>query len=250
LTHFNGSAAILAEAGLDDYNPRPWGWPLVSVPDNWNTNQSIHKRSTQMTKLATLSLAGLLFAGVANGQERAADTAEKAEKAKPPLNVKMKTLEGKDVNLGEKYNGKVVLLVNVASECGLTPQYEQLQALHAKYNKEGLAIVGVPCNQFNTQEPGTAEEIREFCTKNYGVEFDLLAKVDVNGEEACDLYKWLTSEETNKDFAGKITWNFEKFLISRDGDVVARIAPRTKPDDKEVIAKIEAELKKKESKEG
>jgi glutathione peroxidase len=200
---------------------------------------------------------------VANAQEKAAEAAEraaeakkvteaakKAEKAKPPLNVTMKTLEGKEVDLAEKYKGKVVLLVNVASECGLTPQYEQLQVLHEKYSKAGLAIVGVPCNQFGTQEPGNAKEIREFCTKNYGVEFDLLAKVDVNGEEACDLYKWLTSEETNKEYAGKITWNFEKFLISRDGDVVARIAPRTKPDDKEVIAKIEAELKKKESKEG
>jgi glutathione peroxidase len=199
-----------------------------------------------MTKLATLSLAGLLFAGVASGQEKAAARADKSdEKAKPPLNVKMKTLDGKEVDLGEKYKGKVVLLVNVASECGLTPQYEQLQALHEKYKDAGLAIVGVPCNQFGTQEPGTAEEIRTFCTENYGVEFDLLAKVDVNGEEACDLYKWLTSEETNKEFAGKITWNFEKFLISREGDVVARIAPRTKPDDKKVIEQIEAELKKK-----
>ena len=162
----------------------------------------------------------------------------------------MKTLEGKEIDLAERYKGKVVLLVNVASRCGNTPQYEQLQALHEKYNKEGLAIVGVPCNQFRGQEPGTAEEIREFCTKEYGVEFDLLEKVDVNGEQACDLYKWLTSEESNKEFAGQITWNFEKFLISREGDVVARIAPRTKPDDKEVIAKIEAELKKKVSSEG
>lgn len=199
-----------------------------------------------MTKLATFSLAVLLFASVVSAQQKAAPAAEKTEKkAKPPLSVKMKTLEGKEIDLAERYKGKVVLLVNVASRCGNTPQYKQLQALHEKYNQAGLAVVGVPCNQFGQQEPGTAKEIREFCTKNYGVEFDMLAKVDVNGEEACELYKWLTSEETDPDFAGKITWNFEKFLISRDGDVVARIAPKTKPDDEKVIEQIEAELEKK-----
>lgn len=159
-----------------------------------------------------------------------------------PLDVEMETLEGKKVNLAKKYDGKVVLLVNVASKCGNTPQYEQLQALHEKYGKDGLAIVGVPCNQFGKQEPGSPEEIAEFCEKNYGVEFDMLSKVDVNGEDAVPLYKYLTSKETDPQFAGKIPWNFEKFLFNRDGQVVARFSHKTKPDAPEVVAAIEKEL--------
>jgi glutathione peroxidase len=176
--------------------------------------------------------------------------AEAVAAAKPqaadgtPLNQEMNTLEGKKINLAKKYNDKVVLLVNVASKCGLTPQYEQLQALHEKYAKQGLAIVGVPCNQFGKQEPGTAAEITEFCQKNYGVEFDLLAKVDVNGPSAVPLYKFLTSEESNPKFGGKISWNFEKFLFNRDGQLVARFEPRTKPDAQEVVEAVEAELAK------
>jgi glutathione peroxidase len=162
-----------------------------------------------------------------------------------PLNQEMDTLDGKKVNLAKKYEGKVVLLVNVASKCGLTPQYEQLEALHEKYGKQGLAIVGVPCNQFGKQEPGSAGEIAEFCEKNYGVKFDMLAKVDVNGKEAAPIYKFLTSKESNPEHAGKITWNFEKFLFNRDGQIVARFAPKTKPDAPEVVEAIEKELKAK-----
>jgi glutathione peroxidase len=167
-----------------------------------------------------------------------------AKTADAPLDKDMKTLDGKDVNLAKKYDGKVVLLVNVASKCGFTPQYEALQALHEKYADEGLAIVGVPSNQFGGQEPGTADEIAEFCEKNYGVEFDLLAKVDVNGENAAPLYKELTSKEKNGELGGKITWNFEKFLFNRQGQPVARITPRQKPDAPEVVQLIEAELAK------
>lgn len=169
-------------------------------------------------------------------------------KAKMPLDVKMRTLDGKEVNLAKKYQGKVVLLVNVASKCGNTPQYRPLEALHEKYGKQGLAIVGVPCNQFGGQEPGSAEDIAQFCKANYGVKFDMMGKVDVNGDDACPLYKWLTSEETDPEHAGKITWNFEKFLINRDGQVVARFTPRTQPDSKEVVAVIEKELAKKPAK--
>ena len=161
-----------------------------------------------------------------------------------PLNQEMKTLEGKKVNLAKKYDDKVVLLVNVASKCGLTPQYEQMQALHDKYAKQGLAIVGVPCNQFRNQEPGSAAEIAQFCKEKYGVQFDLLAKVDVNGSEAAPLYKYLTSKETNPKYGGEITWNFEKFLFDRDGQLVARFSPRVKPDAPEVVEAIEAELAK------
>ncbi len=159
-----------------------------------------------------------------------------------PLNQDMQTLGGKDVNLAKKYDGKAVLLVNVASKCGLTPQYEALQALHEKYAEQGLAIVGVPCNQFRGQEPGTAAEIAEFCQTHYGIKFDMLAKVEVNGDGACPLYKHLTSKETNPKFGGPITWNFEKFLFNREGQLVARFAPRVKPDSLEVTHAIETEL--------
>jgi len=159
-----------------------------------------------------------------------------------PLDHEMETLDGEKVNLAKKYQGKVVLLVNVASKCGNTPQYKPLEALHEKYGKEGLAIVGVPSNQFGKQEPGSAKEIAEFCEKNYGVKFDMMAKVDVNGEKAAPLYKQLTSKETDPKYPGKITWNFEKFLFNRDGQVVARFSPRTQPDSPEVVAAIEKEL--------
>jgi glutathione peroxidase len=175
----------------------------------------------------------------------AADAAVSASvKANPasPLNQAMKTLDGKEVNPAEKYAGQVVLLVNVASKCGLTPQYKELEALHEKYGDQGLAIVGVPCNQFNGQEPGSAEEIATFCSTKYGVEFDLLSKVDVNGENACPLYKWLTSEETNPKSPGPIQWNFEKFLFNRNGELVARFSPRTTPDSPEVVQAIETQL--------
>lgn len=159
------------------------------------------------------------------------------------LDHKMKTLAGKEINLAD-YKGKVVLFVNVASKCGLTPQYKELEVLHEKYGKDGLAVVGVPCNQFGGQEPGSAEEISEFCTTKYGVKFDMLEKVDVNGENAAPLYKELTATDTKPVGSGKISWNFEKFVVGKDGSVVARFSPRTKPDDAEVVKTIEAELKK------
>ncbi len=171
--------------------------------------------------------------------------AEKEQKKAPAaLDFKMKMLDGKEVDLG-KYEGKVVLVVNVASKCGLTPQYEQLQALNEKYVDKGLAIIGFPCNQFGAQEPGTADEIRQFCQANYGVTFDMFAKIDVNGESACPLYKYLTSLDTKPKGEGKISWNFEKFIIGRNGEVVARYEPKTKPDDPTMVKLIEMQLEKK-----
>jgi len=167
-----------------------------------------------------------------------------AEKTPDALNFKMKSLDGKDVDLS-KYNGKVVLIVNVASYCGNTPQYKPLQQLHEKYSDKGLAILGFPCNQFGAQEPGGAADIASFCKDNYAVTFDLFDKVEVNGKGAAPLYKYLTSKETDPKFAGKINWNFEKFLVGRDGQVVARFAPGLKPDSAEVVKAIEAELAKK-----
>ena len=190
---------------------------------------------------------GLVVAamGAFSTQIRAEDK-EEVTKVPAALKFEMKTLDGKNVPL-KKYQDKVILIVNVASECGLTPQYEQLQALHKKYSKKGLAIVAFPCNQFGRQEPGSPAEIREFCSKNYGIEFDMFGKIDVNGDGACDLYKYLTKLDTKPAGPGKITWNFEKFLVDRNGDVIARFAPRTKPDDKEVIKMIERELAAKKS---
>lgn len=160
------------------------------------------------------------------------------EKTPPVLDFKMKSLEGKDVDLS-KYKGKVVLIVNTASRCGATPQYEQLQALHEKYGPKGLEVVGFPCNQFGKQEPGSAADIREFCTKNYGVTFDMFEKIDVNGADAAPLYKYLTSKSED---SGPVKWNFEKFLIGKDGEILARYRTRVKPDDPDVIKSIEAAL--------
>jgi glutathione peroxidase len=166
-----------------------------------------------------------------------------AKKTPAVLNFKMKDLDGKEVDLGQ-YKGKVVMFVNVASKCGLTPQYKQLQALHDKYAEKGLVIVGVPANEFLAQEPGTNAQIKEFCTDKYGVKFPMLAKVVVKGKGICPLYEHLTSEKTNPKFAGDIKWNFTKFLIGKDGEVVNRFEPTVKPDAKAVIDAIEAELKK------
>lgn len=176
-----------------------------------------------------------MFAVTAYGADKKGDAVPAA------LNFEMKTLAGKPVALS-KYQGKVVLLVNVASRCGATPQYEQLQELHKKYADQGLAIVGVPANEFGAQEPGTDDEIASFCKANYGVEFDMLSKVVVKGDDICPLYKYLTTESK---FPGPIGWNFEKFLIGRDGEVVARFKTGVKPDDAKVIAAIEKELAKK-----
>jgi len=165
------------------------------------------------------------------------------EKSKA-LSFKMESLEGKPVEL-EKYKGKVVLIVNVASECGLTGQYEGLQKIYDKYKDEGLVILGFPCNQFGKQEPGSSQEISEFCKKNYGVTFDMFQKVNVNdaqGEKACELYRYLTSQDTQPKGKGKISWNFEKFLLNRKGEVVARFEPKTEPEDKALLAAVQKEL--------
>lgn len=137
------------------------------------------------------------------------------------------------------YEGKVVMVVNVASKCGLTPQYEQLEALYEKYKDQGLVILGFPCNQFMGQEPGTEEEILTFCTNKYNVTFPMFSKVEVKGENAHPLYKWLVGATENK---ADIEWNFAKFIVSRDGAKVQRFASKTKPDDASVVSVIEKAL--------
>lgn len=171
-----------------------------------------------------------------------APNAPKNAKLAPVHAIKMKSLQGKEVDFA-KYQGKVLLIVNVASECGLTGQYQQLQALHKKYAAQGLAVLGVPCNQFGSQEPGTEPQIAEFCKKNYGVEFDMFAKVDVNGDAACPLYKHLTAQTTKPKAAGAVAWNFEKFLVDRQGTVIGRFDPDASPDDAAIVDAIEKALK-------
>jgi glutathione peroxidase len=159
------------------------------------------------------------------------------------LQFKMKSLDGKEADLS-KYKGKVVLIVNVASECGYTPQYKGLQALHAKYAAKGLAVLGFPCNDFGAQEPGNERQISDFCRKNYGVTFDMFAKVAIKGGSPSPLYKYLTSKETNPRFGGQVRWNFTKFLIGRDGTIVARFEPAVDPESRDFQQAVETELAK------
>jgi glutathione peroxidase len=140
------------------------------------------------------------------------------------------------------YDGKVALVVNVASKCGLTPQYKGLEKLYEAHRARGLEVLGFPCNQFAGQEPGTDAEVQEFCTLTYGVSFPLFSKIDVNGASRHPLYAWLTAEDTKPEGAGDIKWNFGKFLIGRDGKILARFAPQTAPEDPALVAAIEKAL--------
>ena len=155
--------------------------------------------------------------------------------------IPIHTLQGADTSLGE-YKGKTLLLVNVASKCGLTPQYEGLERLHERFSDRGFSVVGFPCNQFGGQEPGTADEIAEFCSATYGVTFPMFEKIEVNGPGRHPVYASLTAAPDEDGEAGDIQWNFEKFLVRADGTVAARFRPRTAPDSPEVLAAIEANL--------
>jgi glutathione peroxidase len=152
-----------------------------------------------------------------------------------------KTITG-DTKPLRDYAGKVLLIVNTASKCGFTPQYEGLESLYRKYKDKGLEVLGFPCNQFAGQEPGTDADVQEFCTLTYGVAFPLFSKIEVNGPDRHPLYAWLTSAEVGPEAAGDIKWNFGKFVIGRDGAVVARFAPPTAPDDPALVAVIEKAL--------
>ena len=152
-----------------------------------------------------------------------------------------KTIDGKPKNLSD-YKGKALLVVNVASKCGLTPQYTGLEKLHETYGPKGLAVLGFPANEFGAQEPGSNEQVAEFCTTNYGVKFDMFSKVKVKGPGIDPLFEYLTSESTNPGFSGEIKWNFNKFLIGRDGKVLARFEPTVTPDSSELTGAIEKAL--------
>ncbi|MCP2274861.1 glutathione peroxidase [Nocardia amikacinitolerans] len=156
--------------------------------------------------------------------------------------IPLRTLTGASTTLGELAGDKAVLLVNVASKCGLTPQYSALVELQQTYGPRGFTVIGVPCNQFMGQEPGSAEEIQEFCSTTYSVDFPLLEKTDVNGENRHPLYRELVETADAEGAAGDIQWNFEKFLIDRDGKVAARFRPTVKPEDPTVVSAIESAL--------
>ena len=162
------------------------------------------------------------------------------------LNFVLKDIDGKPIKLG-RYEGKVVMVVNVASKCGYTPQYKALQAVFEKYKKKGLVVLGFPANQFGKQEPGTNKEIKEFCTENYKVGFPMFSKIVVKGEGINPFYKFLTDKETDEKFAGDIKWNFNKFLINRKGEVVGRFDSPIAPDSEEISKKLEELLAEGES---
>ena len=155
--------------------------------------------------------------------------------------TKLAAIDGTpDVLANEK--GKVTLLVNVASFCGLTPQYEGLQQLEEKYKSQGFDVIGIPCNQFGEQEPGSPDEIKTFCSLNYSVSFPLTEKIEVNGDDRHEIYRTLVETPNDKGESGDISWNFEKFLVARDGTVVARFRPQVEPDDPRLVDAVEAML--------
>ncbi|MEV0109955.1 glutathione peroxidase [Nocardia sp. NPDC050799] len=156
--------------------------------------------------------------------------------------IPVNTLSGSASTLGELVGDRVVLLVNVASKCGLTPQYTGLVELQKNYGDRGFSVVGVPCNQFMGQEPGSAEEIQQFCSTTYGVDFPLLEKIEVNGDGRHPLYREIIETPDAEGAAGDVQWNFEKFLIDRDGSVVGRFRPTTAPDADTLVAAIEKAL--------
>jgi len=157
--------------------------------------------------------------------------------------IKITTITGEPASLAD-YKGKTILIVNTASKCGFTKQYDGLQKLYEKYKDQGFIILGFPANNFLHQEPGTNTEIESFCKLNYGVSFPMFEKIDVKGENICPLYEYLTSKTTNPEFGGKISWNFNKFLIAKDGTIVNRFGSMVKPESNKIKDAIEAELKK------
>ncbi len=167
-------------------------------------------------------------------------TAIQAQENKEFYDIEVKTIKGKEIKL-KSYKDKVILVVNTASKCGFTPQYEGLEALYNKYKSQGFVVLGFPCNQFMGQEPGTAEEIEKFCSMKYSITFPLFEKIKVNGDDAHPLYKFLKGQLPLESANNEIRWNFEKFLIDRNGNPVKRFSPKTKPE--ELSSEIEILLK-------
>lgn len=183
--------------------------------------------------LATATIAALMFFSLApvQAQDETAGGEQQESNVPAALDFTVKSITGEDVNLAD-YKGKVLVVVNVASRCGYTRQYADLQKLYSEHKDSGLVVLGFPCNQFGGQEPGSDEEILQFCKKEFDVSFDMFSRIDVKGDNASPLYKHLTSLETGPKGAGDISWNFEKFVIDRSGKVVGRFSTKTEIGDK------------------
>ena len=191
--------------------------------------------------LAAASLGALFLSG--GPVTGSAQTKSKQEKAmKSIYDIPVKTIDGKPTTLAD-YKGQVLLIVNVASQCGYTPQYEGLEKIYEQYQSKGFAVLGFPANNFGGQEPGTEAEIVTFCSTNYGVKFPMFSKLSAAGADIHPLYKFLTEKETNPNFAGKINWNFNKFLIDKSGNPIARFDSADKPESAKVTQAIEQALK-------
>ena len=197
-----------------------------------------------MKKYLTVIFGLVFFISISANALQSNDN-QKGANMKSIYDFTMKDIDGKDVKL-EQLKGKAMLIVNVASKCGFTPQYEGLEKIYSQYKDKGFVILGFPANNFMGQEPGTNEEIKQFCSLNYNVTFPMFSKISVKGKDIAPLYKYLTEKETNPEFSGKISWNFNKFLVDRDGKIVARFGSRAKPESEEVVAAIEKSLALKE----
>lgn len=200
--------------------------------------------NTQMIRTAIAPLLCLIavMSGVAEYVSSQTQTAPMKEKKKMSIyDFTMKSIDGDDVKL-DQYRGKVMLIVNVASQCGYTPQYEGLQKIYSTYKDRGFVVLGFPANNFGGQEPGSDQEIKTFCTSRYNVTFPMFSKISVKGADQHPLYKFLTDAETNPAFAGEISWNFNKFLVDRTGRIIARFESRDKPESEKVIQAIERAL--------
>jgi glutathione peroxidase len=198
------------------------------------------KKYIMLLALAVLVITSVALALMWDGGDPLKEGETMTEKS--VLDFTMKSIDGADVKL-DSYNGKVLLLVNVASKCGYTPQYKGLESVYEKYKEQGLVVLGFPANNFFWQEPGTNEEIKTFCSTKYNVTFPMFAKISVKGSKIHPLYKFLTSKETNPEFSGSISWNFNKFLVDRAGKVVARFSSKDEPESEKVVKAIEQALK-------
>ena len=195
------------------------------------------------TFVAGMILAGVVAGALASATLFGAQEAQQASASQPAgaLSYVVKDIKGEDFDLSQ-LKGKVVMIVNTASKCGNTPQYEALEALYQKHKDQGLVILGFPANNFGGQEPGSNEQIQEFCSTKYNVTFPMMSKISVKGDDKAPLYKYLTEESTAGEYAGEVKWNFAKFLIGKDGKIVGRFDPKTKPDSTEVTQAVEKAL--------
>jgi glutathione peroxidase len=198
------------------------------------------KRNIALLAIVSLLITSISFALILGSDSASDESIKMTEKS--VLEFTMKSIDGQDVKL-DSYRGKVLLLVNVASKCGYTPQYEGLESIYKKYKDQGLVVMGFPANNFLGQEPGTNEEIKTFCTTRYNVTFPMFAKISVKGKEIHPLYRFLTSKGTDPEFGGNITWNFNKFLVDRNGKIVDRFGSKDKPESEKVVQAIEKALK-------